>query len=131
MISLSEARDLGQGFIQQTAADGNACYSEVYAVVMDCNTGRAMVVGPHIFDLMAMLESPDRMPPLEKVMKDLYDASQNGEPMTLSQLDDASAKAGLTTRLSLRTRDRIDLNGRRIPLDCACKTFYPGLKPAN
>jgi hypothetical protein len=130
-VGLMPARNLGQGFILQAASDGNGCYAEVYEVVIDCNRAEAVAIGPHQFDLMAAMADPDAVAPLEQVSRKVGVAAKAGTPMSLEVVEQAAADAGLQTRLRLGRRDLLNLNGRRIALDCGCRTFYPGLKPGN
>lgn len=128
-VGLGPARDLGAGFLGQMASDGNGCYSESYAVIMDCTAGQALVIGPENFALMERMENPAPVA-LEQVLGRIDRAAEQGR-LSLAMVEAEAAKAGLATRLSLRARDRMDFNGRRLALDCGCRTFYPGLKPGN
>jgi hypothetical protein len=130
-VGLMPARNIGQGFVLQAASDGNGCYAEVYEVVTDCNLGEALTIGPHNFDLMSAMENPQAVPPLEQVSRRIEAAAKAGTPMSLEAIEVVAAEAGLETRLRLGSGDRLNLNGQRMALGCACRTFYPGLKPGN
>jgi hypothetical protein len=132
-VGLMPARDLGHGFVIQAASDGNGCHAEVYELVMDCNRGQALAIGPYHFDLMAAMADPDAVPALERVSRTVAGAAAAGRPMPLEAVEKAAGEAGLGTRLrlGLGARDRLNLNGQRMALGCACGTFYPGLRPGN
>lgn len=128
-VSLSPAVDLGGGMVWQMVADGNACQAQVHAVAIDCNAGAALVVGPHDFALMQPQDAAT--PPMERLTDAMDAAGKAGRPMDLTTVEARARAAGLTTAFRMATRQRLNVNGKRIGIDCACKTFYPGLRPAN
>lgn len=126
VAALGEVTKLSNGFLLQESFEGNACYAETSLLVIDCNKGQVALLGPQTFDLM----NGGPQGQMEQLGRDLEKLSGKGK-LSL----DAAAKAGAKRKLpqfaSAKTKDRIEMMGRKFALDCGCKTFYPDLKPGS
>jgi hypothetical protein len=126
-VGLTPVTDLGNGYLLQTAFQGNACYGTSHGVLMNCAAGQALVFGPETHDIMA--------DPGTSVFQDVSGkiaaAAAGGQPMTLNEAEAASAEAGLTALLRVNVTDSFNRYGISIPLDCGCRTYYPDLKPGG
>ncbi len=122
-VGLSEAVDLGGGFVLQHATDGNACYNEWNIVVHDCNVGSLVVVGPTRADYGAEVVAAPMYDILERVESD----ARAGRPMSLDALVGLARSNGYSDTLQVPVGTRLSINGFSVPTDCACETFYPRL----
>ncbi len=129
--ALSEAKNLGSGFVLQVMTDGEACSgNEMDQVIQDCNSGRVAVFGEDygtfwIIDPNAPPIASDVL--LEKVMA----ASAKGKPMSIDEILAKATKAGIAYQLEADTRSTLAINGHKFRLGCGCKTFYPDLPGAG
>ncbi|MDQ2066661.1 hypothetical protein Q9295_09760 [Xinfangfangia sp. CPCC 101601] len=123
---LGEVSQLPGGFLLQETYEGNVCYGEASLIVMDCNTGKAALLGPQSFDLM----QGGGQGQMEALVKDLSQAAAKGD-LTLEVAAKAGAKRKLAQFASAKTKDRLTMMGRSFRLDCGCKTYYPELKPGG
>ena len=119
-VGLSEASDLGGGYVIQHATDGNACYREWNVVLHDCTTRNVLVIGS------ARADYPwDPEPPMYDLFDQVETAAAAGRPLTLDALAGLAAAAGYGNALRVPVGTRLSINGYRVPSDCACDTFYP------
>ena len=122
---LSEAEDLGAGFVLQDMSDGESCSGyEINHLIQDCNTGRVAVFGEYYpaFWLVDVNAEPvaSRM-----LLDQVRAASAKGNPMSVDGILAKAASAGITNRLEAETRSTLAINGHKFRLGCGCKTFYP------
>jgi hypothetical protein len=124
-VGLSEAEDLGAGFVWQKAFDGNACEAEEHAVLIDCNADQAVVVGPHQNSVQGIENSGGDW---ADVMSDLHDFATNSsksEDLNLDLFAQHGASISLPDAVFVDLDNRIDLNGQLLGLSCSCRLFYP------
>lgn len=121
---LSTVTDLPGGFLLQETYEGNVCSGEASLIVFDCNTGKAVLLGPQRYDLMQGGPQGE----MDLLHKDLTDAAAKGM-LSLETAAKAGAKRKLPQFATARTKDRLEMMGRNFALGCGCKTFYPELKP--
>jgi hypothetical protein len=122
-VGLSEAVDLGGGFVIQHATDGNACYREWNIVVHDCNARSLVVVGPARDDY-----GPEQAEvPMYDIFNRIESDAAAGHPMSLAALTSLADSYGYAGTLRTAVGTRLSINGYNVPSDCACDTFYPGL----
>ena len=126
IVGLGQARDLGNGFVIQSAYEGNGCFGETSMIVTDCAAGRARVLGTYSWSVDGYEARPSR---LERMVGKVEAAVSAGGPDALDRAEAAARQAGFNDVLNLRTSDRIKVRGKLLGLTCACKSFYPGLKP--
>jgi hypothetical protein len=121
-VGLSEAVDLGGGFVLQHATDGNACYREWNIIVHDCNQGSLVVVGP------ARADYGDEAPvPMYDIFERIQSDAAAGRPMSLDSLTSLATSLGYSGTLQVPVGTRLSINGYSVPSDCACRAFYPRL----
>ncbi|WP_435258731.1 hypothetical protein ACSBLW_02845 [Thioclava sp. FR2] len=125
-VGLGQARDLGNGLVIQSAFEGNGCFGETSMIVTDCATGRAKVLGTYTWSLDGYEAPPSK---LERMVAKVEAAVTGGGTDVLDRAEAAARQAGFNDVLDLRSSDRIKVQGKLLGLTCACKSFYPGLKP--
>ena len=128
---LSEAKDLGAGFVLQVMRDGEACGGdEIEQVVQDCNSGRVALFGEEYGPFWIV--DPDSPPVASDVLiEKVLAASAKGKPLSVDEILAKAAKAGIKYRLEAETRSTLAINGYKFRLGCGCKTFYPDLPGAG
>lgn len=134
-IGLSRAKDLGHGFVRQDAYEAAGCATTYDPIIMDCGTGKAVVLGSGLHDPM----SPDRTPePVEQLADQVSKAAAAGQPMTIDAITALAQAVDPASVVALTTRSRITVGSiqpagaarpvtQTFGLGCACKTFYPAL----
>ncbi|MGB4826922.1 MAG: hypothetical protein WBP18_06525, partial [Paracoccaceae bacterium] len=60
-VGLGQAQDLGQGYVLQSAFSGTGCSGETHMVVMDCNKGQSVVLGPYTWAVMEYTAPPTKL----------------------------------------------------------------------
>ncbi|NUB43453.1 hypothetical protein GEU84_003580 [Fertoebacter nigrum] len=134
-IGLSKAKDLGHGLVRQDAYESAGCTSTHDPIIMDCNTGRAVVLGSALHDPMLADTPPD---PVEQLANRVAKAAAAGQPMTIDAITALAQAVDPAGVVALTTRSRITVGSIRpagaarpvtqtFGLGCACKTFYPAL----
>jgi hypothetical protein len=125
-ISLGVAEDLGGGLAARTLVDGNACYSEVYAIVTDCRSGEAVAIGG-----TGGRDSPRQWDSVGRALDEAEVAAASGGPVSVASLSTSSTAAGADQRLVLSARDTIEQGGVQFTLGFACDLLYPdaGTRP--
>jgi hypothetical protein len=128
---ISEAEDLGNGFVLQYLIDGSACDpSEVDDVVQDCNSGRAAIFGGVRGAFMTI--EPDGKPAASEVLLERIRATTSkGKPMSIDQILASAKNAKIPYVLEAETRSTLAINGHKFRLGCGCRTFYPDLPGAG
>lgn len=117
-VALGRISDLGNGLVSQDLIEGNACYFDAYKLVQDCATGQGLLIGP---EKVALMEGPKRS--ALATMEQRLLARPEAPTLT-------GVAALATTRvLRLEPGRALRFDGVTMPLDCACKTAYPALKP--
>lgn len=119
-VRLSEAVDLGGGFVLQYALDGNACYHERNIVLHDCAARDLVVVGPERADYPW-----DPEPPMFDIQERIQTEAEAGQPMTLTALTELAQSHGYADTLRVSVGTRLSINGYSVPSNCACDTYYP------
>lgn len=124
MVALGGVTRLENGFLLQETYEGNACSGEASLLVIDCNSGGIVLLGPQRFDLMQGGTS-GRM---DRLARDLTTRAAAGK-LTLAAASKAGTGLGLPEFARASTGQRLKMEDRTFALDCGCKTFYPDLKP--
>lgn len=117
-VSLGPMADLGNGLVSQDLTEGNGCYFDAYKLVQDCASGQALLVGP---EKVALMEGP-KPSVLDTMERRLL---ARPEPATLAGVQ----AMAMTKVVALARGQGLRVDGVMLPLDCACKTAYPALKP--
>jgi hypothetical protein len=117
-VGLSEAENLGGGFVWQIAYDGNACESEQHAVMIDCNAFQDSVQG--------IEEAGGNWFNAISELNDFANASVNDGDLSLEAFAEQGVTFSLPDAIFVELGNRIDLNGQLLGLSCSCRLFYPG-----
>lgn len=126
-VHLGAAERLRGGLSLQALSRGNGCYAQLSLVVLDCAAGRAAVIGPEAFDLMASLgQDPGAMTALESIHNRALDALKSGSVQTLDDFIALSRAQGLGEPQMLGTTEGLHFDGQSVPLSCACATARDG-----
>ncbi len=127
---ISDAENLGGGYVAQYYFEGNACYGHVSMIVADCTLGQAAVFGP------GPTEGPMQPAPEGDVWKQLEaqlrGGAEAGHPMSVAEIFAHAKGAGFINAAQVTIPGRVGIsNDEAAPahdfdLGCGCKTFYPG-----
>lgn len=131
---ISKAEDLGGGFVLQTLDDGMTCSDiEVDHVVQDCNSGRVAVFGETRVPSWTLDPEDGPIAPAKSdtLLAEVRRAAPGDKPMSVDTILAEAAKAKIQYRLEVKTDSTLAINGRKFPLGCGCKRFYPELAGAG
>jgi hypothetical protein len=125
--ALSEATDMGGGFVRQVLTDGQYCaLVDTNFVIHDCSSGRAAIFG-EVRPGFAFYFEGEEPPKYRSV--DLYlrveSAAAEGEPLSIDEILGLARETSVSTVVEAKTTGKIAINGHRFPLGCGCKLFYP------
>ncbi|WP_152612811.1 hypothetical protein [Leisingera sp. ANG-M6] len=131
---LSEAVDLGAGFVSQLYHSGSACAVAHSQIVSNCAEAKAVVFGPGSYaGAMTKEELENRQEEPFQVLSLQVEASAGaGNPMDLAEIEAIAKNAEMINA------DTVTIIGRRIgisnserrpahtyDLTCGCKHYYP------
>jgi hypothetical protein len=121
-IGLEKAENLGTGFVWQVAYDGNVCVAEQHAVLIDCNAGRAVTVGP--YEYQGNEQGSDHVYAVSELRAFVRDGIDIND-LTLEIFAQKGGSLSLPDAVYTDLRNRISLNGQLLGLSCACRLYYP------
>jgi hypothetical protein len=135
--SISNAENLGAGFVLQTMGDLNGCGpAEVDYVVQDCNSGRALIFGG-LYGWWDTSET-DRIPTGEedsffvtdadsyRLAERVKGAATAGSHMTLDEIRREASTVDIDFLVDATTTSLISINGYEFPLGCGCELYNGG-----
>lgn len=127
---ISDAEDLGGGFVAQYYFEGNACYGRVSMIVADCAAGQAAVFGP------GPTEGPAQPATEGDVWKQLEaqvrGGAEAGRMMSVAEITAHAQGARFINAAQVTIPGRVGIsNDEAQPLHdfnlgCGCRAFYPG-----
>lgn len=127
---ISDAEDLGGGFVVQYYFEGNACYGRVSMIVADCAGAQAVVFGP------GPTEGPMSPVPEGDVWKQLEaqlrGGAAAGRPMPVAEIAAHAVGARFINAAVVTIPGQVGIsNDEAAPrhdynLGCGCGVFYPG-----
>ncbi len=120
MVGIGKASALAPGFVWQTTFEGSGCGGAISHVVQDCASGKVMILGENIVDLM----DPDSGAALEAFEAGLKKLGAK-EGFALDMLPGLAARHGLTKVAGATTSDRLRMSEKTVRLNCGCKTLFP------
>jgi hypothetical protein len=126
--SLSEAEDVGGGFVLQSLFDVEACSGgEIDNVVQDCKSGRAAIFG----EVHRALWAPETdkngeviLTKSEILMSQIEQRAKNGNPMRVDEILSAAREVAIDYVIEAKTDSVVAINGHRFKLGCGCRTYY-------
>lgn len=131
---LSEAEDLGGGFVLQSMGVVDICgWTEIDYLVQDCNSGRVAIFGG-TYDPIGENDEyvgPDgyvQRTDLESFALEgkVREAAARGEHMSVDEVLSAAGSMKVQFQLEAKTKSIVAINKSKFTLGCGCKLFYGG-----
>lgn len=125
-VGLDEARDFTAGVVVQRTFESNGCGAEQALVVHLCARDLVVVLGSEESHVMLAPEDMKNHGALDALEKWLRQATRRKMALTPEMLLSQARERGLELGFQVPTSGAVKMVGKRFPLACACKTYYPG-----
>jgi hypothetical protein len=128
ITGITQATDLGEGYVAQHLIDGNECYAELATVLQNCATGEAVSYGGQ---MEAMIPGPRQEDIVDELDALLEERVQSGRHLTVAEISATAAERGVDFVVPMGTTSLIRLGSFEFRLGEACQVLYPDLPGAS